>query len=90
MEYGAITVFQERMSPRNKESIAEKCPDDILECPEASKLDFWLSRFVVEVHWTDSQPYPPKSVHQLLHYTCHYCQFALTLPAEVADYARAT
>ena len=37
-----VTVFREWTSARN-------CPDDILERPEASILDFQLNRFVAEV-----------------------------------------
>ena len=60
-----VTVFNDWKSSRNRES-EEKCPDDILERPEALKLNFWLSRFVAEVRRSDGKPYPPKSIHQLI------------------------
>ena len=44
-----VTVFREWTSARN-------CPDDILERPEVSILDFQLNRFVAEVRRSAGQP----------------------------------
>ena len=42
------------------------CPDNILEAPQPDKLNYWLSRFVNEVRKQNGDPYPPKTVHQIL------------------------
>ena len=62
----SLSVFIEWKSSRNRESVEQKYPDDILERPEASKLNFWLACFVAEVHRSDGKPYPPKLIHQLI------------------------
>ena len=62
----SVGVFNEWRWARNSDSSEEdKCPND-LECAEVPSLNFWLSRFVAEVRRSDSQPYPLKSIHQLL------------------------
>ena len=40
------------------------CPPHILLCTSA-QLDYWLSKFILEVRRRDSQPYPPNSLYQL-------------------------
>ena len=62
----SVTVFNEWKSARNNGAGEEKCPDNVLERPDVTKLNFWLSRFVAEVRRSDNEPYPPKSIHQLL------------------------
>ena len=63
----SVGVFNEWRCARNSDSSEEdKFPDDLLERAEVLALNFWLSRFVAEVRRSNSQPYPPKSIHQLL------------------------
>ena len=50
----------------------KKCPDEILEHPDASTLNFWLARFVAEVRRADGNPYPLKTIHQLICGLLHY------------------
>ena len=42
------------------------CPLDLLEKPEAEKLNFWLSCFVVEARRKDGEPYPVRTLYLLL------------------------
>ena len=42
------------------------CPLDLLEKPEAEKLNFWLSRFIVEARRKDGEPYPAHMLYLLL------------------------
>ena len=65
--YQISLKVQNGVCARNNGSTDEdKCPDDLLERPEVTKLIFWLCRFVAEVCGSDSQPYPPKSVYQII------------------------
>ncbi len=58
----ACRVFQERRAERTK-SAKGKCPLTLLENPRADALNYWLSRFVVEVRREDGRP---SSVSNLL------------------------
>jgi hypothetical protein len=40
------------------------CPPHILLCTSA-QLDYWISKFILEVRRRDGQPYPPNSIYQL-------------------------
>ena len=52
---------------RNKQSATgDICPLDLLEKPEAEKLNFWLSRLVVEARRKDGEPYPARTLYLLL------------------------
>ena len=44
----------------------DKCPLDLLEKPEAEKLNSWLSCFVVEARRKDGEPYPARMLYLLL------------------------
>ena len=61
----ARRVLEEWRDNRNKCAI-EKCPSTLLERPEVGALNYWLARFVVEVRWTDGEPYPASSIVNLL------------------------
>ena len=61
----ALRVFKSWRDERNK-SVEEQCPDDLLESPVVDRLNYWLSRFVVEVRREDGQPYPPATINNLL------------------------
>ena len=58
----ALRVFQEWQKQRD----GDQCPSDLLECPSAEKLNYWLSRFVIECRRVDGQPYPSSTLYQLL------------------------
>ena len=42
------------------------CPEDILLTNDASELDQWLSRFVLETRKEDNSPFPPRSIKLIL------------------------
>ena len=50
----AVRVFNEWRKARPTEEEGE-CPPDLLECPCAEKLNFWLARFVVECRRVDGK-----------------------------------
>ena len=63
----ALTVFRCWRNQRNaKARVEEQCPDDLLENPDALRLNRWLSRFVVECRREDGNPYPPSSICNIL------------------------
>ena len=61
----AVRVFNEWRKARPTEEEGE-CPPDLLECPCAEKLNFWLARFVVECRRVDGKPYPASTLYQIL------------------------
>ena len=67
----ALCVFKSWRDERNK-SVKEQCPDDLLESPVVDRLNYWLSRFVVEVRHEDGQPYPPAAINNLLAGLYHF------------------
>ena len=58
----ALRVFTECDNERD----GLECPKELLEKPSADQLNYWLSRFVVEVRRVDGSPYPSSTVYQLL------------------------
>ena len=65
----AVRCFREWMSARNKtvpEGDKHYCPQNLLDEPEVEKVNYWMSRFVAEVQNKKWEPYPPRSIHQLL------------------------
>ena len=61
----ALKVFNDWKSQRSTED-GEQCPDDLLENPDVTKLNYWLSRFVAEVRRADGNAYPPRTISQLV------------------------
>ena len=63
-----MRVFMEWRAQRNGgiSDKAQECPENLLDDPDSQKLNFWLSRFVTEVRKQDGQPYPPRTIHQIL------------------------
>ena len=61
----AVRVFQSWREQRNKH-VTEQCPEKLLEKPTVELLNYWLSRFVVEVCCEDEKPYPPASINNIL------------------------
>ena len=45
----AVRVFEEWRKERNKDATGENCLLTLLEEPDARSLNYWLSRFVVEM-----------------------------------------
>ena len=62
----SVGGFNEWKASRNCEAGKVRCPNDLLECADATERSFWLVHFVAKVRRTDGKPYPPKSIHQLL------------------------
>ena len=63
----ALKTFNDWCNERNKQSATgDICPLDLLEKPEAEKLNFWLSRFDVEARHKDGKPYPARTLYLLL------------------------
>ena len=56
----------------------DKCPLDLLEKPEAEKLNSWLSRFVVEAIRKDGEPYPARMLYLLLAGLLQYGRLGLS------------
>ena len=66
----AVGVFEWRKE-RNKDATCENCPLTLLEEPDARSLNYWLSRFVVEMrrvypYPVSSNHYPPTSIFNIL------------------------
>ena len=61
----ALHVFKEWRKESNRASTGEKCPSTLLE-PDARSLNYWLSRFIVEMRTADGNPYPPTSISNVL------------------------
>ena len=62
-----LRTFNDWHNERNKQSATgDICPLDLLEKPEAEKLNFWLSRFDVEARHKDGEPYPARTLYLLL------------------------
>ncbi len=57
----ALKVFHEWQDQRDSDN-DDKCPSDILLCPSAEKINYWLSRFVVECRRGDGNSYPAQYI----------------------------
>ena len=62
----AWRVFAEWRAERNKNPENDPCPMDLFENPDIPRLNNWLARFIAEVRRQDGNPYPPKTIHQIL------------------------
>ena len=62
----AVKAFPEWTAQRNTCASGDKCPEDLLECPNVQQLNLWLSRFVTEVRKQDGLLSPPKSIQLIL------------------------
>ena len=63
----ALRTFTDWRNERNKQpATGDQCPTDLLENPEAEKLNFWLSRVVIEARRKDGEPYPARTLYLLL------------------------
>ena len=62
----AMRVFTEWKAERNKAAGSPLCPDNLLERPNPAQINTWLSRFVTEARKQNGEPYPPRTMHQIL------------------------
>jgi len=63
----ALRTFTDWCDERNKcSAIQAKCPLDLLENPDAEKLNYWLSHFIVEARRKDGELYPARTLYLLL------------------------
>jgi len=62
--------------------MAEQCPENLLEVPTVERLNYWLSRFVVEVYREDGKPYLPGSINNIL--AGLHCYSTSCVPSGVA------
>ena len=51
---------------RNEKYPENLVPEDLFSCSDPATLNTQLSRFVAETRKANGEPYPPKTVHQLL------------------------
>ena len=82
----ALRTFTDWCNKRNKPSATrDKCPQDLLEKPEAEELNFWLSCFVVEARCKDGEPYPACMLCLLLAGLLQYGRFKSKLCSNFMD-----
>ena len=62
----AVNNFEAWLTARNASHPEDLVPEDILMSTDANVLNTHLSRFVVETHKSNGEPYPPATLHQLL------------------------
>ena len=72
----SVRVFNSWREERNKRSL-EQCPENLLREPNAELLNFWLSRFVVEVRREDGKPYPPATINGILSGLYRFSKFCV-------------
>ena len=68
--------FEQWRMQRNEMTNADGklCPLNLLKCPEISKLNYWLSQFVVEARRENRDPYPARTLSILLVGQNRHCQ----------------
>ena len=63
----AYNVFLQWKAERNSNlKEREKVPDDLIDNPDAVKVNYWLCRLVDEIRKKDGTQYPPRSIHLIL------------------------
>ena len=71
----ALRLFREWRDNRNLvTSTQDQCPSTLLEEPRSDLLNYWLSRFVVDIRREDRQAYPPSSLNNILAGLYRYCR----------------
>ena len=60
----ALNVWKDWTASRRKVCHPLDCPPHLFLCTP-SQLDYWLSKFVMEIRHKDGQPYPPSSLYQI-------------------------
>ena len=61
------------------EHFKEKCPDNLIAVADAKLLSIWLSTCTAEVRRADGQPYPPRTLDNIL---SGLLQYIHSLPLE--------
>jgi hypothetical protein len=74
-----MRVFVMWRDERNKRS-SEQCPENLLMEPTAEQLNYWLSRFVVEVRHEDGKPYLLASISGLYRFSKSSCPTGTVCP----------
>ena len=71
-----VKVFEQCRMQRNEMTNADGklCPSNLLECPELSELNYWLSRFAVEARQENRNAYPARTLSNLLAGLNRHCQ----------------
>ena len=59
----AVHVFSEWRRQRNESDKSSQCLADLFEVPD---LNYWLPRFIAEVRNSKGEPYPPKTIQNIL------------------------
>ena len=62
----AVKNFLAWKEERNRMHSEEPVPDDLLESASAEEISKWLAHYVAETRNTQGEPYPPKTIYQLL------------------------
>ena len=62
----ALSNFFAWKEARNKKYPENPVPEELFSCTDPATLNTHLSRFAVETRKANGEPYPPKTVHQLL------------------------
>ena len=63
----AVKVWTDWASARNKNLLPEELPfSSLLSDLTLSEMNFWLSRYVLEIRKKDGDPYPPNTIYQLV------------------------
>ena len=63
----AVRVWKEWALARNTRLLSDEQPFSVTFCDlTGSEMDFWLSRFVLEVRKKNGDPYPPNTLYQLI------------------------
>ena len=73
-------MFKSWREERNK-CVSEQCPENLVTEPTAEYLNYWLSRFVVEIRREDGKPYAPASINNIL--SALYCFSKSCVPTGV-------
>ena len=63
----AVNVWQEWAAVRNKTLLSDERPFSVNFCElSVTEMNFWLSRFVLEIRKKSGDPYPPESLYSLI------------------------
>ena len=62
----ALSNFYAWKGARNRRHPSDQVPEDLFTCNDTTALRLHLSRYAFETRKTNGEPYPPKTIHQLL------------------------
>ena len=71
-----VKVFEQWRAQRNAttNNNGKLYPSNVLDCPKACELNYWLSQFVVEARREDGNPYPARTLSNLLAGLYRHCR----------------